>query len=138
MPDLVFRKRLLYVQWKSGYFAGQCSFVYYCTHVKFLNKEKNLKVQSIFPSFYHCNKTGQKIVLIQTLNTYILDLLNPIYQKLFRTCKKYQEFERSLDQKMVKQILLNNNTIYLEYQKNILNADCMSITQLSLVPRDIL
>lgn len=52
------RKRLLYVQWKSGYFAGQCSFVYYCTHVKFLNKEKNLKVQSIFPSFYHCNKTG--------------------------------------------------------------------------------
>ena len=36
------------MQWKSGYFAGQCSFVYYCTPVKFLNKEENTIHESDF------------------------------------------------------------------------------------------
>lgn len=99
MPDLVFRKRLLYVQWKSGYFAGQCSFVYYCTHVKFLNKEKNLKVQSIFSFFIIVIKQVRKLFLYK-LNTCI-----PFIKSCFEHVKIYQEFERSLDRKMVIQIL---------------------------------
>lgn len=59
------------MQWKSGYFAGQCSFVYYCTPVKFLNKEENTIHESDFILTYFLKHVEQLLIQESCMRSWV-------------------------------------------------------------------